>query len=219
MGFIVLPALIPDISAVYDVYFAAFKDKAITRALFPSATVADLVDAKSEFRQGHTAHTLEWWKTSLTQYTYKCVDTETNRVIGMSLFDVYVTPSDWKKGEISWLEGKERERAESFVMPLWNMREKLWVNERYVYCHVMAVHPDFQKRGIGELMFKFGTAIAQQAKLPLYIESSADGRRLYEKMGCNKLEVKESLVDDGQEAPLFVWMPEGASLPKAVKLA
>jgi hypothetical protein len=50
MGFVVLPALVPDISAVYDVYFAAFKDNAVTRALFPSATEADLTDPKSEFR-------------------------------------------------------------------------------------------------------------------------------------------------------------------------
>jgi hypothetical protein len=50
MGFVVLPALVPDISAVYDVYFAAFKDSALTRALFPSATEKDLTDATSEFR-------------------------------------------------------------------------------------------------------------------------------------------------------------------------
>jgi hypothetical protein len=50
MGSVVLPALPADISAVYDVYFAAFKDNAITRALFPSATAEDLTDPESEFR-------------------------------------------------------------------------------------------------------------------------------------------------------------------------
>lgn len=50
MGFVILPTLVPDISAVYDVYFAAFKDNALTRALFPSATEKDLTDANSEFR-------------------------------------------------------------------------------------------------------------------------------------------------------------------------
>ncbi|KAE8837580.1 hypothetical protein PTNB85_04915 [Pyrenophora teres f. teres] len=218
MGFVVLPALISDISAVYDVYFAAFKENPITRALFPSVTVADLVDAKSEFRQGHTAHVSEYWKTSLSQYTYKCVDTETNRIVGMALFDVYVTPSDWKKGEVVWLQGKERERAESFLLPLWNIREKLWLNERYAYCHVMAVHPDFQRRGVGELIFKFGTAIAQQAGLPLYIESSKKGTRLYEKMGCKKLE-EELVCEYGQDTSLFVWVPDGVSLPIPLKLA
>lgn len=53
MGFVVLPALVADISAVYDVYFAAFKDNAITQALFPSATAEDLTNPESEFRYVH----------------------------------------------------------------------------------------------------------------------------------------------------------------------
>lgn len=53
MGFVVLPALPADICAVYNVYFAAFKDNAITRALFPSATAEELTDQESEFRYFH----------------------------------------------------------------------------------------------------------------------------------------------------------------------
>ncbi|KAL1801685.1 hypothetical protein ACET3X_002027 [Alternaria dauci] len=227
MGFVILPALIPDISAVYDVYFAAFKDNELTRALFPSATEKDLTDANSEFRQAHTAHTAEYWKTSATQYTFKCVDTETNKIVGMALCDIYIAPSDWKRGEIGWLEGKERERAEGLVKPLWEMREKLWLNERYIYCHVMAVHPDHQRKGVGELLFKHGTNIAQQTGLPVYIESSKEGVRLYEKMGSRKL--KEQLVTSEKtngasgnpDCPLYVWLPEGGEkkLPKSVELA
>ena len=50
IGFVVLPALPADISNVYDVYFAAFKDNAITRALFPTASANDMTDPDSEFR-------------------------------------------------------------------------------------------------------------------------------------------------------------------------
>jgi hypothetical protein len=52
MVFVVLPALLADVSAVYDVYFAAFKDNAITQALFPLATSEDLINPESEFRYG-----------------------------------------------------------------------------------------------------------------------------------------------------------------------
>ncbi|KAF1941351.1 hypothetical protein EJ02DRAFT_404854 [Clathrospora elynae] len=228
MGFAVLPALVPDISAVYDVYFAAFKHNAVTRALFPSATEADLTDAKSEFRQGHTAHVSSYWSTSTSQYTLKCVDTSTNSIIGMALWDVYISPSDWKKAEISWLQGKERERAEGLITPLWEMREKLWRNEKYIYCHVIAVHPYFQQKGVGEMLFRFGMGIAQQTRLPIYIESSKEAVRLYEKMGCRRL--KERVVHtseepngakEDQEVALFVWISEGGdgTLPGAVKLA
>lgn len=259
MGFVVLPALTPDISDVYDVYFATFKNNAVTRALFPSATEADLLNPKSEFRyvycipvlsavfcccvilqcglisprQGHTNHVQEWWETSQTQYTLKCVDTESNRIVGMAIFDIYTAPSDWKRGEISWLQGKEREQAEALISPLWEVREKLWLNEKYIYGHVIAVHPEYQRKGVGEKIFRYGITISQNTGLPIYIESSKDGVRFYEKMGCRRLkenlkpslqsiksvEGKDLKVDDN--LPLFVWLPEGAEkrLPDAVQLA
>ncbi|EUC49198.1 hypothetical protein COCMIDRAFT_85333 [Bipolaris oryzae ATCC 44560] len=233
MGFVVLPALTPDISDVYDVYFETFKNNPVTRALFPSATEADLLNPKSEFRQGHTNHVQEWWKTSQTQYTLKCVDTESNKIVGMAIFDIYMTPSDWRRGEISWLQGKEREQAEALISPLWETREKLWLNEKYMYGHVIAVHPEYQRKGVGEKIFKYGINISENTGLPVYIESSKDGVRFYEKMGCRRLKenLKPSLqsiksvegkvleVDDN--LPLFVWLPEGAEkrLPDAVQLA
>ncbi len=84
----------------------------------------------------HTEHTLQYWQNNLTQHTLKCVDSETGKIAGMALWDVYITPSDWKKGEIGWLQGKERERAEALIGPLWGAREKMWSKERYLYCHV-----------------------------------------------------------------------------------
>lgn len=50
MGFVVLPAVVNDISAVYDAYFAAFKTSPVTRAFFPSVTEEDLTNPESEFR-------------------------------------------------------------------------------------------------------------------------------------------------------------------------
>ena len=151
----------------------------------------------------------------------------------MALFDVYIAPSDWKRGEIGWLKGKERERAEALVKPLWDAREKLWLNERYVYCHVMAVHPDYQRRGIGELLFKYEMDVCRQTGLPMYIESSKQGIKLYEKMGSRRLKEKlghrseditpekTSGAREDQELPLYVWLPEDRekSLPKSVELA
>lgn len=162
----------------------------------------------------------------------KCVDTITGKIVGMALWDVYMAPSDWRKGEISWLHGEELDRAEALIMPLWNVRERLWLNERYLYCHLIAVHPDFQRMGVGALLFDFGTEISRQTGLPIYIESSKDGLRLYEKMGCRRLkqrpmhiaqDAKVELVgkdaEDG-EAVLFVWFPENGQteLPKAIEL-
>lgn len=151
----------------------------------------------------------------------------------MALWDCYLTPSDWKKGDISWLHGKEKERAEALVGPLWHAREKLWLNQKYLYCHAIAVHPDYQRKGIGELLFKFGANISRQTTLPIYIESTKDAVRLYEKMGSRRLKEKpvhkyEDLWPDqaggakeDQDVALFVWIPQNgeANLPSTVELA
>jgi GNAT superfamily N-acetyltransferase len=151
----------------------------------------------------------------------------------MALWDCYLTPSDWRRPEISWLQGQEKERAEALVRPLWDAREKLWLDQKYLYCHVIAVHPNFQRRGIGELLFKFGADIAQQTRLPIYIESSREAERLYEKMDCKRLKEKpvhksEDLWPDkgepareDQDVALFVWIPEygESNVPRTVELA
>jgi len=203
----------------------------ISGAFANSRDILTLADKKS--RTTHTANTLKFLHTATTRYTVKCVDTETGKVVGMALWDIYLTPSEWKKGGISWLQGKEKERAEPLVNPLWDARELLWNNERYVYCNVLAVHPDYQRRGIGELIFKYGMGIAEQVQLPIYIESSKEAQRLYEKMGCRRLKARPvykfgdlgSDETDGSKedrgAVLYVWIPSGKTeiLPEKVELA
>lgn len=231
MGFVVLPALVTDISDVYDVYFAAFKDNAVTRALFPSASQEDMMDPDSEFRKAHTAHTFEYWQKDPTQHTLKCVDCETGKVVGMALWDIYLTPSNWRKSEITWLQGEEKERAEALISPLWETREKLWLNQRYLYCHVIAVHPDHQRKGIGQLLVEYGINVAKQTELPIFIESSSEAKRLYQKMGCQLLKEKPihrskyiqdggSDSDEDTEIDLFIWASSAgkARLPKAVEV-
>lgn len=143
--------------------------------------------------------------------------------MGMALWDCYFTPSDWKRPELSWLEGEDRVRAETLIEPLWQAREEMWLNQRYLYCHVIAVRPDYQRRGIGEKLFKFGVDVASESQLPIYIESSKEAIRLYEKLGCKR--VKHTARNVGQasergDLDLFVWNAEfgDGNLPNNVKL-
>jgi ribosomal protein S18 acetylase RimI-like enzyme len=151
----------------------------------------------------------------------------------MALWDIYLTPSKWRRGEISWLSGRERERAEQLIWPLWDTRERLWLDQKYLYCHVVAVHPEYQRRGIGQMLMEYGIDIAQKVRLPIYIESSRDGMRLYEKIGCRRLKqqpVDKSKTGKPQEsneveehdgAVSWVWFPKGGEeiLPATVELA
>lgn len=128
MGLTVLPALIPDITKVYDAYFAAFKGSVILDILFPTG-----ID--EAFREGHGKHTLSYWHTSSTQYTLKCVDPATGEVVGMALWDVFLderTPEEYKSPGAVWLEGEQRARADELIIPLNEAKEKLWGGRKYV---------------------------------------------------------------------------------------
>lgn len=134
MPLAVLPALAPDIPAVYDVYFSAFGGDIILNALFGGADVTD-----PKFRIAHSESTKEWWNHVSHQYTAKCVDTRTNEIVGMAIVELYLqerTEEEYKIPGAVWLEGEAREKAEAILRPLWNMREKLWGGRPYICkCH------------------------------------------------------------------------------------
>lgn len=127
MAYAILPALVPDIEKVYDVYFAAFKgDKMgnmMVDLLFPGGT-----DSK-DFRTKHTADTLAWWNSCGVQYTYKCIDTKTGEIVGMALGDILFherTEAEREFHSIPWLEGEQRLKADAVLKPLHDAREKLF---------------------------------------------------------------------------------------------
>lgn len=128
----ILPALIPDIEAIYDVYFKAFQTdrmgSLMLDILFPSGV-------NEEFRKAHTVATAQYWHHSSNQYTYKAVDIATGDIVGMALGDVYMkerSEEERKNPGVEWLQGEQRERAETILNPLWEVREKLFGGRRYI---------------------------------------------------------------------------------------
>ncbi|KAF4776594.1 acetyltransferase [Colletotrichum scovillei] len=212
MGLTVLPALIPDIPQVYDAYFAAFKGSVILDILFPTG-----ID--EAFREGHTKHTVEYWHKTSTQYTIKCVNVETGEVVGMALWDAFLkerTPEEYRSPGAVWLQGEQRARADELINPLSAAKEKLWAGRKYVYCHIIAVKPEHQRKGVGALLTKWGLDMAELAGLPVYLESSEEGFGLYKRLGFEVLQDKivhrGGLVgkDKDVEVPLMVKMPSAA---------
>ncbi|KAM0460887.1 hypothetical protein ACHAO4_001683 [Trichoderma viride] len=210
---VVLPALIPDIPKVYDVYFNAFQNdqmgKIMLEILFPG-----VID--DDFKKAHAAGTLAYWHTSPSQYTFKCVDTSTGDIIGMALGDVYLSErseEERRNQGVPWLLGEQRERAEKILNPLWEVRERLFGGRRYIYCHVIGIDPRHQGRKAGALLVQWGMDLGERAGLPVYFESSPSTVGLYTKLGFELLDEKivhkaEVLgTENDIEVPLMIRMP------------
>ena len=123
----ILPALIPDVEKIYDIYFKAFKNdkmgEIMVDILFPDGTDS------AEFRKAHATATIDWWHHCAVQYTYKCVDTETGEIVGMALGDCLIqgrTEEERTYKSVPWLQGAQKERADAILRPLHEAREKLF---------------------------------------------------------------------------------------------
>ncbi|KAK9422937.1 hypothetical protein SUNI508_04604 [Seiridium unicorne] len=217
---VVLPALIPDIKKVYDVYFTSFLNEKMARLMVNIIFPGGVMDSE-DFRQNHTAGTLAYWHSADSQYTFKCVDNHSGDVMGMALGDILLRerPAEERKFTgIPWLDGEDRVRAEKVIGPLAEMREHLFAGARHIYVHVIAVHPAYQRRGVGRALIEWGIDLCDRSGLPIYLESSPTTMPLYKKMGFVIL--KEKIVHKkdilGTEADievsLMVRMPSFADI-------
>ncbi|KAJ2983913.1 hypothetical protein NQ176_g343 [Zarea fungicola] len=213
MPFVTLPAHIADIEAVYDVQFAAFVNEPIIDFLFPGG-----VD-----RPAHTKGSIAYWNHDTISYTTKCVDTETGNIVGMATWEIYWKPGHegtFKKPDgIPWLEGEDKARCEAIFNPMWDMRAELFGDSKYIYLASIAVHPDYQRRGIGGTLLDWGIDQADKLQVPIYTEASKDGFGLFIAYGFEKLD-HVSLIhkaevlgrEDDEEVPLVVRMPSVAKI-------
>ncbi|RYP70863.1 hypothetical protein DL769_004838 [Monosporascus sp. CRB-8-3] len=124
MPLIVLPALEAELEPFYDVWFAAFKGQAVVSVLFPEG--ADRKVQIQYIRQG-------WGQVG---HPIKCVDTNAGDIVGMAIWEIFWRPSEengWEKPDrIPWLSGEDWDKAEGVILPMWDMREKLFGKRRHV---------------------------------------------------------------------------------------
>jgi ribosomal protein S18 acetylase RimI-like enzyme len=82
-------------------------------------------------------------------------------------------------------------------------------------CHVIAVHPKFQRRGIGALLTQWGVDVSDTIGIPVYLEATDASVKLYQKLGFQLL--PEGVIlqpgvigTEAVEAPVMVKMPKSA---------
>jgi GNAT superfamily N-acetyltransferase len=73
----------------------------------------------------------------------------------------------------------------------------------------VVTHTDYQRRGVGARLVKWGLDQAEAERVPVSVESSFAGVRLYEKMGFRRIDELRFGEREKETMPLMVWDPSG----------
>ena len=80
------------------------------------------------------------------------------------------------------------------------------------YLATLAVHPDYQRRGIGRKLVTWGVQQGEKEGVPVALEASLDGKRLYEKNGFQLVRTEYL---DKLPVPLMICEPPGTGDDKS----
>jgi len=76
---------------------------------------------------------------------------------------------------------------------IWKSRREVMVEQHHIILDSLLCHPDHHRRVAGRLLMQWGLYKSDELGLPGYLEGSAAGRRLYQKVGFQP--VREIIFD------------------------
>lgn len=142
---------------------------------------------------------------------------------------------EWLQGE----ENREKlERAKKYIQKIMDTRKRLfvgpycrtfgfscpfplrvlrrsivvmWITDSKTELHICFTDPEYQRRGIGSMMLKWGCDLADQLFLPAWVEASPEGNFLYRRFGFMDVEVNEGGKMQGSTMKREAWEEKRAS--------
>ncbi|KAF2465156.1 uncharacterized protein BDR25DRAFT_318645 [Lindgomyces ingoldianus] len=148
----------------------------------------------------------------------KVTDTDTGEILGVAQWNVY---EDAKPQEMivdgppgTWKNDDEKEFAQEIFKSFMEERWK-FIRENdlpIIALNIMTVAPKHQYQGVGTLLQKWGTDLADKIGATCIVEATVEGRWLYEKGGFvvqrhHLLEVPQKFQGRQQQRIFFMTRP------------
>lgn len=191
---LLLPATVDDIPSLIDVWYKAFSpDKDLLR-LFPDTP---------EMRKWMADYHALDFATKPYQYYLKVVDPEATddkgrvQVLAYAKWDTAMRNVRGARFP-PWAAETPSEECTAVFDMLDANRDRVMGEAKHYYLDLLCTDPDFQKRGAGSMLVKWGCDLADKDGVSAYVDASKSGAPLYEKFGF----VDRSLPGQGDIASM-----------------
>ncbi|KFY26987.1 hypothetical protein V491_01093 [Pseudogymnoascus sp. VKM F-3775] len=172
------PATAEDIPAMIEIWFAAFTQSSITK----------LLPDTPGMREWH----LEWhhrnFQTIPSIKYLRVVDTASKdeqgrpRIVAFGVWNLGI-PEEQGRRFPPWHPDCPQEACEDLISGLEKERKRIMGDVRNYYLDTLGTHPDYQRRGAGSMLVKWGCDLADKDGVSAYVDASKKGLPLYKKYG------------------------------------
>ncbi|KAF2111985.1 acyl-CoA N-acyltransferase [Lophiotrema nucula] len=184
MPILVKEATDADIPRACEVETAAYANNAASPFLFPGPFPPDS-------RQQRINRLIQDYQNDPTVKWMKVVDEELGEAIAFAKWHIYDTSEKASKAErpLIFGEGSNKEACLAFFGGIAKKKAAIMGDTPHIYLHLLHTDPKFQGRGAGSALIRWGFRRADELGLPIYLESTPDGHKFYEKQGFEDIEV------------------------------
>lgn len=132
----------------------------------------------------------------LAKYCFTAKDTNTGEIIGVSWWAMIENPSRTKdeidqafeedskaRAKEPPVEGIHGELNDAFFKVAYYSEMETVAGRPYMCLRMLAVHPNYHRRGAGSLLLTHGLEEADKLGLPVYLDCGVMGKPMYEKYG------------------------------------
>ncbi|KAE8154090.1 acyl-CoA N-acyltransferase [Aspergillus avenaceus] len=107
--------------------------------------------------------------------------TDPSSVLGYAKWDL--EPDRCGERFPPWHAESDGEHCSEFFDGIEQQRKNIMAGRKHYYLDMLAVNPDYGRRGAGSKLVEWGCDLADQDGVPIYLASSDAGIRLYQKFG------------------------------------
>ncbi|KAJ5620606.1 acetyltransferase [Penicillium lagena] len=175
---ILQPMTLEDNAALTELWFAAFSDPEM-RQVFPDTPG---VRKWLEDANGHDMLNKPFQRYVKVVDTTATDDQGRLRIAAYAKWDLAM-PHERGRRYPPWHEDMPADVCDRFFLKEEKNRMRVMGDQKHFYLDTVATHPDYQRRGAGSMLVKWGCDLADAEGVGAYVDASKDGAPLYAKFG------------------------------------